>query len=366
MRNALNCETPDAGKNGFAHRLVRWLTPPANREEFLGDLAERDLPTGRYVREALRALPFLVFSRIRRTTNPVGALVIGAFMWFAMFWGPQQPHPLAGLIPTLVVLAAFALCDAYRSPAAFSRWARACLVDIVLVGLAVLACQGVLALLAPQMLLKPMTLMVGVPVGLGILCLIRMQFPSGFHQPPSALRARELTAGALRAEIDAFEGVVRRAIRIELTACLIVAACLAALLWAPAALFGRVGNALTLAGLLFVAWFLWRHGRVRPVPPEAGFEEMKTAYSAELVRRTRLSRTYFWWYLLPIFAGPVTGIILTVPTRPGGARAALVGVAVFAITSVVLVVVQLGFTRRGRQRVEQLALVREKPSGETA
>lgn len=62
-------------------RLERWvrrLTPPASREEVLGDLAERCRTGRQYLAEALRTLPFVIGSRIRRTTHPLGVLVVGA------------------------------------------------------------------------------------------------------------------------------------------------------------------------------------------------------------------------------------------------------------------------------------------------
>jgi hypothetical protein len=59
---------------------VRRLTPPAHREEVMGDLAERCHTPQEYWREAVRTLPFVIASRIRRTTHPLVVLISVAAM----------------------------------------------------------------------------------------------------------------------------------------------------------------------------------------------------------------------------------------------------------------------------------------------
>lgn len=50
-------------------KILRLLIPPACREEVLGDLYESCDSLGPYVREALRVVPMVLFSRIRRTAD---------------------------------------------------------------------------------------------------------------------------------------------------------------------------------------------------------------------------------------------------------------------------------------------------------
>lgn len=46
------------------------LIPPACREEVLGDLYEHCQSPSQFVRESLRVVPMIIFSRIRRTAEP--------------------------------------------------------------------------------------------------------------------------------------------------------------------------------------------------------------------------------------------------------------------------------------------------------
>src|SRR6185295_4003246 len=86
----------------LAEAVVRALVPPASREHVLGDLQERCTSTRQYLLDALAALPFIVGSRIRRTTHPIGFVFIVAFLWFAVFYGPWQKSWLTAFIPSVV------------------------------------------------------------------------------------------------------------------------------------------------------------------------------------------------------------------------------------------------------------------------
>lgn len=50
--------------------ILRLLVPSACREEVLGDLYEECDSVGQYILEALRVLPMVLYSRIRRTADP--------------------------------------------------------------------------------------------------------------------------------------------------------------------------------------------------------------------------------------------------------------------------------------------------------
>ena len=57
------------------------LIPPACREEVLGDLHERCQGRWPYVIEAIRTIPLVILSRIRRTTEP-GLLLLEAMVLY--------------------------------------------------------------------------------------------------------------------------------------------------------------------------------------------------------------------------------------------------------------------------------------------
>jgi len=64
--------------------VIRLLIPPACREHVLGDLWERYTSPRQYVVDALRTLPFVIWSQIRRTSDPLllAMQVLPAFVFF--------------------------------------------------------------------------------------------------------------------------------------------------------------------------------------------------------------------------------------------------------------------------------------------
>ncbi len=336
-------------------KIVRALVPPASQEHVLGDLQERYGSPRRYLIDALQALPFIIASRVRRTTHPLGLLIVGAFLWWAIFWGNRQESWLAATIPTLITLLALALRDAYREAA--PKWPRAIAIDMVIAATGVLLSQLILTLTLPALLLTRDTLLVGFPLGYIILFFVRLQSPGGLHQPPGF--ARSLSMQELRTEIALYEATIRRAIRIEIGACIVVAVCFAGFLWAPAPLIGKIGGGLTSTAALFIWWFLHRYGRVRPIPDHLGFSESIAAYRADLERRRRLSKSYVWWYVLPLTIGMGLMIISPQLQRGKSLFSILLTVLILAAVGGILVIVQRAAAHKMLQRLEQLGVVTE-------
>ena len=52
-------------------KIVGIFIPPACREEVLGDLRERNDGVQLFIYDALRTIPLVIVSRIRRTTDSV-------------------------------------------------------------------------------------------------------------------------------------------------------------------------------------------------------------------------------------------------------------------------------------------------------
>ncbi len=344
-------------------RWVRRLTPPACREEVLGDLAERCASPREYLHDAVRTLPFVIASRLRRTTNPVYVLMVGLFLWWASFYGSFQAHWLVATIPTVLILAVLALRDAWRLPT-LERQARTVALDVTLVATTVLLSQGILWWRAPALLLNRPALLVGFPLGLGILYFLRLQSPTGVLL--AGRLAPQLSLGQIRGEIALRDTVIRRAVTIELGACVAVSAIFAAImLWSPAPPIIRLGCGLTVLGAVFVAAFLWRFVRVRPIPTDLDFGETVRRYHIELERRRRLSRNYAWWYLAPLGVGTVVTIIGSQLQRPGGVRGAALSALVIGALFGLLTLLQLVEAAKTQKRMDQLALVTEKRAGES-
>ena len=120
----------ESGPSKIAEKLVYWLLPPACREEILGDMRERNRSTADYLAEATSAVPSVICSRIRRTTDAVLSLMLAvsiytAFVMCARWRAAEMLSDAFGYarlaIPPAIFLVAIILADAYSDPK--KRWA---------------------------------------------------------------------------------------------------------------------------------------------------------------------------------------------------------------------------------------------------
>ena len=65
-------------------RAVGIFIPPACREEVLGDLRERNDGVQLFLYDALRTVPFVILSRVQRTTDSV-VLLMQAFCCYVSY-----------------------------------------------------------------------------------------------------------------------------------------------------------------------------------------------------------------------------------------------------------------------------------------
>lgn len=102
-----------------------WLIPPACREEVLGDLGERYRNAAQFLFDAAGVIPCVIYSRIRRTTDGVLALVewlsiyamlVFATLWMDRAWLLEQWSYLRLAIPPTIILAVTVMFDAYADP----------------------------------------------------------------------------------------------------------------------------------------------------------------------------------------------------------------------------------------------------------
>lgn len=103
-----------------------FLIPPACRDYVLGDLHERYRTPSQYLSEAVSAVPLVIMSRIRRTTDPQ-ALLLEAFTLYGSFAGAawyfgelsflyEHSGFLKLALPTLVALTMLLVANAYSNP----------------------------------------------------------------------------------------------------------------------------------------------------------------------------------------------------------------------------------------------------------
>ena len=102
--------------------VVGRLLPSARREDVLGDLRERYTSRGAYVADALRVVPLVLFSQVRRTSDGL-LMALEAYTLLLVLRG--SPWPTRGAIwiqlsrlalPIAAAVAALALRDAYATP----------------------------------------------------------------------------------------------------------------------------------------------------------------------------------------------------------------------------------------------------------
>jgi hypothetical protein len=116
----------EAGPPALMQAVVRLLIPPACREHVLGDLCERYRSRRRYAFEALTTIPFVVASRIRRTSS-VGLLAIQAICVSVGFWGETSSGLAETAIAAVGAIIILLARDAYRGRDL--EWPRTAAVD---------------------------------------------------------------------------------------------------------------------------------------------------------------------------------------------------------------------------------------------
>lgn len=116
----------ESGPPKMMQAVIAILLPPACREEVLGDLHERYRSPGRYRLEAIKTVPLVILSRIRRTTDP-GLLFMCACALYLSFvavaWVSGEMHFLIQnngyaklAVPVVTILLSLVLVDAYARP----------------------------------------------------------------------------------------------------------------------------------------------------------------------------------------------------------------------------------------------------------
>ena len=332
----------EARPPALADAIVRALIPPACREAVIGDLWERYRSPARYLADALQALPFLVLSRIRRTTNvPMAGTAF--LMLFAAFQRVTQPW-LSGVFPALAVLVAFVLRDAYRDVTQ-TRLRRA-MGDGVVIAVSAFASQLILAGVRPELMLTSLSAMLGASLCV-LLLFMRYATPQIDLNQALAASGAALSLDELRREIEYVQRSARATRRIETGASvLVIAGSLAGVWFAPEPLV-RLGLGLIAAGALFVVTYMHRHA-MRPIPMDVGFSQTRSAFRGELVYGEWLLRRVWLWYLMPLMLGPAVLLIGWVSLR----QRPLVAVAVlFAGMTVMTILVH----RMNRAAADRLA-----------
>jgi hypothetical protein len=179
----------NSGPSRTAEAIAAIFVPPACREEVLGDLHERYSFLGQYGLDAVRTIPLVILSRIRRTADPQ-VLLMQNFAWYAAFLGAawlkdktfltEQWGLMRLAFPAAMATLGLILEDAYATPGRRSplQLARG---PVLGVGLA-LASQGMFRITNPDLALPTWVTFCGCALSLVLSCAVRMLFPPATDQ----------------------------------------------------------------------------------------------------------------------------------------------------------------------------------------
>jgi hypothetical protein len=286
--------------------VVRILIPPAAREAVAGDLWERYSSPLHYALEALRVLPFVIASQMRRTSN-LPLLGIVAFTFFVCFGGfaingstLDVPRWLRAAIPTIAVLVGLIVRDVYRASA--HQPARHAAFDVVTVVLCVVLSQAVLAGLSVVAHSSPDWVLTVTPqrvlltaLGLATVFCLRMWAD---HRLPRA--AGDLSADDIAREYCQFERSVRWRRRREVTGAIGGFIVGTGFFLRATELAPQIGWALSTALALFIAWYLAGRTSVTPLPQQPTLSSSLVHYRSELERQRKVLLSVAWLWSLTI------------------------------------------------------------------
>lgn len=273
---------------------VAFLTPPARREDIVGDLHERYRSPERYIAEALHLLPAVLLSQIRRTTDPrqlaieAGASCI-CFLSVALAgnWNTSPELLKQALPPALTAEVAFAVANAWAG----SRAASVPVAIATFVAACTFLLQAVLAAVAPSMALPYTSFVPGCAASCFALSILRLLSERGQQLRPAEAGGRQMTGLTDRA----------RKFRKQLwRGCLgsVVSALLLAAIGTSSAMAAntpdRILGGAIIAIALFVIHQTWRRWSRTSAEP---------TYRAQLERRRNDLQSVVWWYITPFLIG---------------------------------------------------------------
>jgi len=281
-------------------RVVRVLIPPIAREAVAGDLWERYRSPLHYALEALRVLPFVILSQVRRTSN-IPMLGIVAFTFFVCFGGftingpdIDVPRWLRAAIPTLAALAGLMARDVYKGldprPARRAAFDVLTVIGCLFMSQAVLAGLSAFAGSSPDwvLTLTPRRALLTTFALATVFCL-RMWVD--YRLPPAD---GDMSVGDLVREYQQFERSVRWRRRREVASVICALIVSSGFLMRATDFAAQMGWALSTALALFIAWYLARRTSVERIPRQTNFASSLALYRSELDRQTKVLRSVAW------------------------------------------------------------------------
>jgi hypothetical protein len=271
----------------------------------VGDLCETYVSLPQYAGEAMRTVPFMIFSLARRNAN-LPTLGLQIFLVFICLGGLSFSRPDLSQVAILtLVMLGLLLRSAYR-PLGRPSTRRAIIETILVAYGALVYSQGVMLGMdvvhhLPHRTLLGMqfgVLIPYVPLVPPLLCLYRagLIIKSDGSRPFPAYTVKP---GDVVADYGHFARRVGRRNRLEAVALGSVAIFGTSALRALPGAYLPFGLALILIYVL-AAYYLLGDGGARPLPADADFTSLRALYAGELLRQQQLRSFLMWLWLAPL------------------------------------------------------------------
>ncbi len=370
--------------------IVAHLIPPARREEVLGDLHERYEGPAQYLLDALRTVPHVVASQVRRTTDPRLVIFEAVALYIAFLAAPAQPGGgslifkpatmLAALIPVVIALVALRLIEAYskarrsrlmtleqsalvmlRLIDADSTARRSRLMTLAQSALAVAISYGADELVRfedPGMALPRAALLSGGVLAISLLWFLRSFVlgtgPEAQPMTRSAAGGRTVGPEEIQRGIERRRAALRRRNLVEGGSYLTIALCFGLCFFTDASALIRAGAALIAASMLFMAVQIMLI-RERPIRANMKVSDPAIAYRAELARRRDFHRgAWLWWRLSSFVPGYILFCVPLAIAFPPFERITIATCALFFLLVLAAVPLSLQKARNYQKEIDRL------------
>ena len=293
------------------------LVPPASAEHVLGDLAESSPSGPAYLRNLVSILPRVIWSQVRRRATVGGIIFNAVLMAIALVAcrrfpnNPDFADPWVWIrlgAPWATWVTGCALAEAY-GPSGKPGWNRKVFVATVLATLASAAGCGV-----------PL---VGVIIALGVVIATVLVLSAPWRTTGTLA---PLSLDTLPDHARVFQKMIWWRNARETLGAAVVLLLNMRDLWRADGQLARTGNALIIAGMLFIIWYLYFRAGSRAVPGQAEAKDVLRFHQREIARQRDILRAVPLWYLLPFVPGMLA--ITASKWETSSAAGALIGVPV--------------------------------------
>lgn len=331
----------------WLEKIVLGLIPPSAREAVAGDLCETCTSPRQYAREALRTLPLVILSQMRRSLNLPALLLQTGLVYFCL-----------GPVAASLALPLLLLNDTYQ-PVTRPCPRRALRAAILIASAALVFLQAAsltmgAAIRADLDRTTWMSLLFLGPLLSPLMGLLRAGLiVDGDHR--SVLAQTDLSAADLAGAYREFTRRARWHNMVEGGALLTAGGF--------AFLFLRDAVSIPLIALyVLAAFYLLVRGAPRIVPPQADFVSLRAHFQAELTRRQR-QRHFLWWlWFSPLLAVLYLRLVEEMLAN-GKPILAVLGIVAAILSCFLITALNREYGGRVQEQVGLLDRMREKLSG---